>query len=146
LSFKQLDAGMFVAPQIDLAEVDMAHDQGITCIINNRPDDEEAGQISGAEIARHAAALGLDYHAIPVTHAGFSTPQIEAMAVTLHQAKGPVLAFCRSGTRSTLLWALAQASAGAAPDGLEQKAQAAGYSLAPIRALLNMLAAQAKGA
>jgi uncharacterized protein (TIGR01244 family) len=84
------------------------------------------------------------YVAIPVTHAGFSMTQVEAMQQALAQAgDAPVLAYCRSGTRSTLLWALAQAKAGLDPEEIAAKAAGAGYDIAPIRATVDMLAAQA---
>ena len=83
-----------------------------------------------------ARAAGLGYVAIPITHAGFSESQVAAMGEALEQAPGPVLAFCRSGTRSTFVWALARARAGDDPMELAGKAAAAGYDLGPIRALL----------
>jgi len=83
-----------------------------------------------------ADAAGLGYAAIPITHAGFSEDQVVAMGQALAAAPGPVLAFCRSGTRSTLIWALARARAGDAPAELSAKAAAAGYDLSPIRPLL----------
>ncbi len=141
--FRSLTDTMFVAPQIGVEEVRAARDAGITLIINNRPDEEEPGQISGAEIEAAAAALGISYIAIPVTHSGFSQPQVKAMANALDAAVGPVLAFCRSGTRSCLLWALAEASQGAEPDDLTEIASGAGYDATPIRPLLDMLKAQA---
>jgi uncharacterized protein (TIGR01244 family) len=64
------------------------------------------------------------------------------MASALEGASGPVLAYCRSGTRSTLLWALAEASTGADPDELAAAAAQGGYDIAPIRALVDMLAAR----
>ena len=63
------------------------------------------------------------------------------MRAALDGSEGKVLAYCRSGTRSTLLWALAEASAGKSPDELAEQAARAGYDLGPIRALLDMLAA-----
>ncbi len=139
--FRTLSDRVRVSPQITPADVAMAATIGVTAIINNRPDDEEPGQISGATIAEAARAAGLTYTAIPVTHAGFSQPQLTAMAGALAEAKGGVLAYCRSGTRSTLLWALAEAARGADPALLAQQAQGAGYDLAPISAMLDMLAA-----
>jgi uncharacterized protein (TIGR01244 family) len=65
------------------------------------------------------------------------------MAAALEGASGPVLAYCRSGTRSTLLWALAEASKGADPDELAAAAARAGYDVSPIRTLIDMLAARA---
>jgi uncharacterized protein (TIGR01244 family) len=117
--------------------------QGVTLIVNNRPEGESDDQIPGAAIEAAAHAAGLGYVAIPVTHAGFSEPQVEAMGRALAASAGPVLAYCRSGTRSTLLWALAEASRGADPGDLAAAAARAGYDLGPIRALIDMLAARA---
>ncbi len=137
--FRQLADGFFVSPQISLAQVAEAAAQGVKLIINNRPDDESDDQVPGAEIEAAASAAGLEYVAIPVTHAGFSEWQMEAMAKALAEAPGPVLAYCRSGTRSTLLWALAEASHGRNPGVLAAQAAAAGYDLAPVRAALDIL-------
>jgi len=63
------------------------------------------------------------------------------MADALSGAKGPVLAYCRSGTRSTLLWALAQAQAGGDPKTLAEQAAQAGYDVGPVRQVMDMLAA-----
>jgi uncharacterized protein (TIGR01244 family) len=139
--FRQVAASFWASPQIGLADVAEAQALGITLIVNNRPEGEADDQVPGAAIADAARAAGLDYLAIPVTHAGFSEDQVEAMAGALAQATGPVLAYCRSGTRSTLLWSLAQAQGGRAPDEIAADAARAGYDVAPIRPLLDMLAA-----
>lgn len=139
--FRQLTERVFASPQIGLAEVAEAAANGIGLIINNRPEGESDDQVPGEEIAAAARAAGIGYVAIPVTHAGFSQPQIAAMRAALDGAQGKVLAYCRSGTRSTLLWALAEATAGKSPDELSASASAAGYDLGSIRALLDMLAA-----
>jgi uncharacterized protein (TIGR01244 family) len=139
--FRQLSDRVFASPQIGLPEVDEAARMGVTLIVNNRPEGESDDQTPGAEIEAAARAAGMDYIEIPVTHAGFSEGQVKAMAAALGGAGGPVLAYCRSGTRSTLLWALAQASQGASPDELAGAAASAGYDLTPIRAMLDMLAA-----
>ena len=115
---------------------------GITTIINNRPDGEEPSEPQGAEIAAAAMAAGLGYVAIPVTHAGFSGPQIAAMANALESASGQVLAYCRSGTRSTLLWALARMQLGEDKASLQAIAARGGYDLSSFDHLLDMLAAQ----
>lgn len=138
--FRQLTDRVFASPQIGLGEVAEAAAAGIGLIINNRPEGESDDQVPGEEIAAAARAAGIGYVAIPVTHAGFSQPQIAAMRAALDGTEGKVLAYCRSGTRSTLLWALAEASAGRSPDDLAASAAAAGYDLGPIRALLDMLA------
>ena len=113
--FRTLTDDIFVAPQIDTQAVAAAAALGITLIINNRPEDESHDQTPGAEIESAARAEGINYVAIPVGHSGFSQPQVDAMAQALESAEGKILAYCRSGTRSTLLWALAQAKAGADP-------------------------------
>lgn len=131
-----------VAPQISIDAVAAAKAQGVTMIINNRPDGEDPSAPQGADIAAAAAAAGIDYVAIPVTHAGFSAPQVDAMVAALAKAEaggGKVLAYCRSGTRSTLLWSLAQAKQGASPAELTKVAANAGYDLVPIRPMLDAL-------
>lgn len=138
--FRQLSPRVFASPQIGLAEVAEAQAQGIGLIINNRPEGESEDQVSGAEIEAAAKAAGIAYVAIPVTHAGFSQPQVTAMAAALASTDGQVLAYCRSGTRSTLLWALAEASRGESPDALASAAAAAGYDVGPVRAVMDMLA------
>ena len=138
--FRQLSPRVFASPQIGLAEGAEAQAQGIGLIINNRPEGESEDQVSGAEIEAAARAAGLAYVAIPVTHAGFSQPQVTAMTAALASTDGPVLAYCRSGTRSTLLWALAEASRGESPDALASAAAAAGYDVGPVRAVMDMLA------
>jgi uncharacterized protein (TIGR01244 family) len=142
--FRQLNDRVFVSPQIGLAEVAEAAAQGIAMIVNNRPEDESDDQVPGPAIEAAAKAAGMAYVAIPVTHAGWSEGQVKAMAKALAEAQGPVLAYCRSGTRSTLLWALAEASTGASPHALTAAAAQAGYDLSPIRALIDMLAAGEK--
>lgn len=140
--FRQLSQQVYASPQIGLDEVAEAARLGVGLIINNRPDGESDDQVPGDEIAAAARAAGMDYVAIPVTHAGFAEAQVKAMAAALSSTKSPILAYCRSGTRSTLLWALARASEGASPAELSESAAAAGYDLGPIRALLDMLAAR----
>lgn len=140
--FRQLSDSVFAAPQIDTAQVAEAKAMGVTLIINNRPEDESDDQTPGGTIEAAARAAGMDYVAIPVTHAGFSESQVKAMADALASATGPVLAYCRSGTRSTLLWALAEASRGANPSVLASQAARAGYDITPVRAVVDMLAAR----
>ena len=139
--FRKLSDTVFASPQIGLAEIEAAAAQGIKLIINNRPEGESEDQTPGATIEEASLTAGLGYIAIPITHAGFSEPQVKAMAEALAAADGPILAYCRSGTRSTLLWALAEASRGASPDELALKAARAGYDISPVRALVDMLAA-----
>jgi uncharacterized protein (TIGR01244 family) len=141
--FRKLTDRFFASPQIGLDDVAEAKAIGIALIVNNRPDGESDDQVPGVEIEAAARAAGIAYTVIPVTHAGFSENQVKAMADALAGANGPVLAFCRSGTRSTLLWALAQTSQGEDPDQLTELAAAAGYDVSPVRPLMDMLKARA---
>ncbi len=139
--FRTINDDFMASPQITLDDVAKAKSLGVTLIINNRPDDEEPGQIDGAEIAAAADAAGIAYRAIPVTHAGFGQGQVDAMADALAASEGPVLAYCRSGTRSTLLWALARAQQGANPSVIASQAAGGGYDVSPIRQMIEMLSA-----
>jgi uncharacterized protein (TIGR01244 family) len=139
----KLTQNVFVAPQISVDAIADAAGMGVKLIINNRPEDESDDQTPGPDIEAAARSAGLDYVAIPVTHSGFSEPQVQAMAEALEGADGAVLAYCRSGTRSTLLWALAESSQGGDPDALTNMAAKAGYDVSPIRPLMDMLKARA---
>jgi uncharacterized protein (TIGR01244 family) len=134
--FRTLDDTISVFGQIEPEDVAAAKAQGFTTIVNNRPEGEQPGQPTGAEIEAAAKAAGLDYVAIPVDHSGFAEWQVTAMADALETAKGPVLAFCRSGTRSTFLWALARKRLGDEGEALIAKAAGAGYDLSSIRPVL----------
>lgn len=101
-------------------------------IINNRPDAEEPGQPSSAEIEAEARRLGLDYVHIPVVPGKISDEQAAAFGEAIARRKGPFLAFCRTGTRSTMLWALSQ-SGKRSPDEIMEAAAAAGYDLNALR-------------
>lgn len=141
--FRKIDDRTFASPQIEVADVAEAQALGVGLIINNRPEDESPDQTPGAVIEAAAKAAGIAYVAIPVTHAGFSMPQVEAMEAALAAAGDkPVLAYCRSGTRSTLLWAMAQARMGMASDVIAAHAAGAGYDVGPIMPQLDFLAAQ----
>ena len=107
--FRTLSADYSVAPQISIEDVAEAKAAGFAMLVNNRPDGEEPAAPQGDEIAHAAAAEGLAYAAIPIGHAGFSHAQIDALDTLLASATGPILAYCRSGTRSTHLWALTRA-------------------------------------
>lgn len=128
---KRLDAKVSVAGQIMPGDVPALKAACVTMIVNNRPDGEAPGQPDSAEIAQAAGAAGIGYRHIPVA-GGFDEAMVEAMTSALEKATGPVLAFCKSGTRSTLLWALARARLGDDPEELRTKAEAAGYDLSPI--------------
>ncbi len=139
MQIRRIDDRISVSPQITADDVATLKAQGFTTIVNNRPDGEEAGQPEGDAIADAAASAGMAYHAIPITHAGFSHPQLDAMAAILTETDGPILAYCRSGTRSCNLWALARAKQGGDPAALVAAGSGAGYDLSGIRPMLDAL-------
>lgn len=100
-------------------------------IVNNRPDAEEPGQPTSAELEAEARRLGLEYVHIPVVPGQISDEQVAAFGKAVH-GKGPVLAFCRTGARATSLWALSQ-SGKRDPDEIMTMATAAGYDLGAIK-------------
>lgn len=129
-----------VAGQLSPDDLARAAAEGVKLVINNRPDGEEFGQSKAADMQAAAASLGLRYESVP-----FSGPPpphaVARMAELLENAPGPVLAYCRSGRRSIMGWALAQALAGARrPDELIALAAKAGYDLEGARGALETLA------
>lgn len=133
---------LYVAPQITEQTVAQAAQLGISLIINNRPEGEAPDQTPGDVIAAAAQAAGMAYAAIPVTHAGFAPWQIDALDAALASlGAGKALLYCRSGTRSTLLWALSRARAHDDIDEIGRIAASAGYDIAPIRQIMDALAA-----
>jgi uncharacterized protein (TIGR01244 family) len=130
--FRRVTEDFTTAPQISVDDVAEAARQGFRTLINNRPDGEVPGQPPGREIENAAAAAGLAYFHIPVV--GGPTPQqIEATQRVLETAEKPVLAFCRSGTRSIVTWSLCQATAGSRPrDELVRLGREAGYDLSGV--------------
>jgi len=137
--FRRVTDDFSTAPQISVADVAEAARQGFRTIINNRPDGEEPAQPTAQEIEAAAKAAGLAYFHIPVEVSqarGLGGPTPEQVAATesvLAEAEAPVLAFCRSGTRSINTWALSQATSGArARDELVGLGRGAGYDLSGI--------------
>lgn len=138
---RQLSSDVLVSGQIGLDDLAQAKAAGVTLIVNNRPDGEEPGQPAGQHIAEQAATLGMNYAAVPVDHSGLLPEHIVALTQVLEANEGKALLFCRSGTRSALLWALVEASRGEPADRIADAVARAGYSVAPIREALDTLAA-----
>jgi uncharacterized protein (TIGR01244 family) len=140
--FRELSENVLASPQLTPADIGRARDEGVRLIVNNRPEGEAEDQTPGSAIEAAARAAGLDYTAIPIGRDGFGEAQVRAMREALDRAEGKVLAYCRTGTRSTLLWALAEAASGADPEAIAAAAAAAGYDVAPVRTAMDALAAR----
>ncbi len=109
MDVKRINEKVSVASQISPDDIPALKAAGFTTIVNNRPDGESFDQPASDEMKAAAEAAGLSYHYIPLGRDGVSSAMVEATVAALEGSSGPVLAFCRSGTRSTTLWALAQA-------------------------------------
>jgi len=130
--FKHVTDDLSVAPQIGLADVAEAARLGFTTLINNRPDGEEPGQPTSAQVEAAAREAGLAYAHIPV-RGGPGPAEVEAVREVVDAADGPVLAFCRSGTRSIVTWSIGQAQSGARSRGeLVSLGREAGYDLSGV--------------
>jgi uncharacterized protein (TIGR01244 family) len=130
--FRRVTDRISVSPQIALDDVDEAARQGFRLIINNRPDGEDPVQPPSREFEAAAAAAGLAYAHVPV-RGGPTQEQVETQRQLVAAADGPVLAFCRSGTRSIVTWALGEALSGAqSRDELVRLGRDAGYDLSGV--------------
>ena len=133
---RQLDDRTLVSGQIAPEDVAGLRDQGVTMIVNNRPDGEDDGQPLAADIEAAAEQAGIDYRFIPIAR-GIGPADVDAMQDALRECgDGKLLAFCRSGNRSTLVWAVARAGDGVPREELERGAAAAGVDLGPVSHLL----------
>jgi uncharacterized protein (TIGR01244 family) len=130
-----LAPGLNVAGRLDRADIEELARAGVRTIINNRPDGEDPGQLPAADAREFAEAHGIAYHHIPITAASLTKADVDAFAATLQSAAEPVVAHCRSGTRSALLWALTRLRAGADPLALVAEAARHGIDIAGLPAV-----------
>jgi len=133
---RQLDDKTLVDGQIGPGDVASLKAIGVTLIVNNRPDGEDVGQPTSEEIEAAARDAGIDYRHVPIAR-GLGPSDIEAMREAMHSAgEGKLFAFCRSGNRSTLAWAVAKSEDGVPSDELHRQANEAGFDLGPVAHLL----------
>ena len=133
---RQLDERTLVAGQIRPEDVPALKDLGVTLIVNNRPDFEDAGQPEGDDIESAARAAGIEYRHVPIAR-GLGPSDVEAMREAMHAVgDGKLFAFCRSGNRSALAWAVARSEDGVPREELERMANEAGFDLGPVAHLI----------
>ena len=130
-----LAPGLSVTGRLDALDIEALAAAGVRTIINNRPDGEDRGQLPAADARRVAEAHGLAYHHIPITAATLSRADVDAFAAVLRDAPAPVVAHCRTGTRSALLWALARLREGADPFSLVAEAARHGIDIGSLPAV-----------
>ena len=134
----RLSPTLSVAPQVDPAELRALAEAGYRSIIGNRPDGEEPGQPAWSELANAAAAAGLQARHLPVITGAIGEAEVAQFSAALDELPKPVLAFCRTGMRSAMLWALAQ-SGKLSPGEIVSTAGEAGYDLSALRGRLGIL-------
>ena len=137
---RRLTDSFAAAPQITASDIAGIKAAGFGFIVNNRPDGESADQTPGEDIEAAALDAGLGYCAIPIDQSGFTVEQVAALSALMVSPR-PILAYCRSGTRSTNLWALAAASRGEDVETIIDSALAAGYDVRALRPAMEQLAA-----
>ena len=131
----ELAPGLSAAGALGTADLEALAAAGVRTIINNRPDGEDPGQLPADEARNLAEAHGIAYHHIPFTAATLTRADVDAFAATLHSASQPVVVHCRSGTRSTLIWALARLREGADPNALIAQAARHGIDITALPAI-----------
>ncbi|MGH6705252.1 MAG: TIGR01244 family sulfur transferase [Sphingomicrobium sp.] len=133
---RQLDDKTLVGGQIGPDDVAALKELGVTLIINNRPDGEDVGQPEGDDIEAAAQSAGIDYRHVPIAR-GLGPSDIEAMREAINSVgEGKLFAFCRSGNRSALAWAVARSEDGVSREELNRLANEAGFDLGPVVHLL----------
>jgi uncharacterized protein (TIGR01244 family) len=135
LDIKRINDDVSVSPQISVEDVAAIKAAGFVAIVNNRPDGESSDQTPAAEIEAAAKAAGLAYYFIPLGREGVSPDMVQKTKEVLEGSSGPVLCYCRSGTRSTTLWALSQAGKMDATE-IISAAAGAGYDMSHLAAHL----------
>jgi len=131
LELKRINQHVTVSPQISPEDVPAIKAAGFVAIINNRPDGEAPDQPSSDTIQKAAQAAGLVYHYIPLGREGVSPDMVERTKSALEGSEGPVFCYCRSGTRSTTLWALSEAGKKPASEIIAEAA-GAGYDMSHL--------------
>jgi uncharacterized protein (TIGR01244 family) len=139
MDIRQLSPTYAVSPQIGVEDIAAIAAAGFTTIICNRPDAEIPPSHHASMIEAAAKAAGLAFVIIPVTHHGLNMDMIESQKAAMDQSEGPTLAYCASGTRSSIVWSLGQATEMSADD-IIAATSAAGYDLGGMRPQLNALA------
>ena len=142
--FKRVTPDFAVAAQLAPGDIARAAAEGFQTIVVNRPDGEQPGQPLADEMKAEADAAGVEFREIPFQGLPPAPAIVAETAMMLDEANGPVLAYCRTGTRSITAWAMAEALSGnRRPDEIIALAQKAGYDLSGARGALETLAPKA---
>lgn len=144
MDIRPLTESYAVAPQLEPADMAALAAQGVTTIICNRPDPEITPDLYAAQMQAAAEAAGLEFVFNPIVGGAMTMANVEEQADAIAGADGPVVAYCASGNRSSIVWALTQA--GQLPtDEILAATRAAGYMLDGMRPQIDALAADPRG-
>ncbi|MDG1935797.1 MAG: TIGR01244 family sulfur transferase [Paracoccaceae bacterium] len=132
---ERLTDSYFVAPQIEVEDIKKIADAGFVKIICNRPDEEVPSDLHSHVMKMAADAVGIEFEILPLTHFTMNPENITKQFEMVAQANGPVLAYCASGTRCTIIWALSEAGKTEADD-IIRTAMKAGYDIEAMRPAL----------
>ncbi|WP_299376485.1 TIGR01244 family sulfur transferase [uncultured Tateyamaria sp.] len=144
MDIRKITDQYYVAPQVDPADMVDVAAAGITTVICNRPDAEVPPAFQADAVEAAARAAGLDFVVLPLTHQTMTPENVAKQAQAAGAAGGPVLAYCASGTRSTVIWCLAQAGT-MATDEILSTARQGGYDLDAMRPTLDAIAQARRG-
>ena len=136
MEIKKISPDLSVSAQIMPQDIGILASRGFKSIIINRPDAEESGQPTADKVMEAASQYGLETRNIPIVPGQITDDEVDAFRVALTELPAPILAFCRTGTRSVSLWALSQAGHLSTEAILETAAQA-GYDLSGLRPRLD---------
>ncbi|WP_308074139.1 TIGR01244 family sulfur transferase [Neisseria polysaccharea] len=137
MAILKLDEHLYISPQLTKADAEQISLLGIKTVICNRPDCEEESQPDFAQIKQWLEQAGVTgFHHQPVIARDIQNHDVEAFRQLIGQAEYPVLAYCRTGTRCSLLWGLRRAAEGMPVDEIIRRAEAAGVNLENFRTRL----------
>lgn len=139
MDIRRITPAYAVSPQIAPDDIPAIAAAGFTTILCNRPDAEVPHELSAAVMRIAAEAAGLSFVDNPVTHQGLNMDMVSVQADTIAGSAGPVLAYCASGTRSSIVWSLSQAGK-MSVDAIISATARAGYELSGLRPKLEALA------
>jgi len=131
----ELAPGLTAAGALSRDDIEALAASGVKTIINNRPDNEDPGQLSAGEARALCAAHGIAYHFIPFVAATLTRADIDAFEAVLTSAPYPIVTHCRSGTRSTMIWALTRMRQGDDPAALVALGARNGVDISALPAL-----------
>ncbi|MGF1619196.1 MAG: TIGR01244 family sulfur transferase [Rhodomicrobiaceae bacterium] len=136
----RIDEKTYVAGQVWPEDMPELARQGIRLIVNNRPDGEAGdGQPRAAELEAAAREHGVAFANLPFATPALTPDYAAQFAQILKAEQGPVLAFCRTGNRSSMLWAAANIALGQSLDAVLEKTGEAGYDLSPAASFIHDL-------